>query len=203
MTEITRVPLQPIAKGSLTKMWLGVVAAVAAAGGIAWAAMPPQVRVQTLVAGEGPSPTMSDITIVKIKGTLRNGKVFQPEAQGPLEVSGVIPGFTKALLQMQKGGKYHVEIPAALGYGDKPQGEAGEIPANSDLFFDIELVDFKGRAEIEQQQAMMRQIQQIQQQQHGGRGTPPPGAEGPGIPEGAMPQGMPGGAGPEAPPHSQ
>ena len=200
MTEITRVPLQPIAKGSLTKMWLGVAAAVVAAGGIAWAALPPQVRIQTLVAGEGPSPTISDVAMVKIKGTLRNGTVFQPEAQGPLEVSGVIPGFTKALLQMQKGGKYHVEIPAALGYGDKPQGEAGEIPANSDLFFDIELIEFKSRAEIEQQQAMMRQIQQMQQQQqHGGRGAPPPGAEGPRMPEGAMP----GGAGPEAPPPSQ
>ena len=194
MTEITRVPLQPIAKGSLSKMWLGVVAAVAAAGGIAWAAMPPQVKIQTLVAGEGPSPTINDVTMVKIKGTLRNGKVFQAEAQGPLEVAGVIPGFTKALLQMQKGGKYHIEIPAALGYGDKPQGEAGEIPANSDLFFDIELIDFKSRAEIEQQQAMMRQIQQMQaQQQHGGRGAPPPGAEGP----------MSGGSMPEAPPASQ
>ena len=28
MTEITRVPLQPIKKGSLTKLWLGVAVAV-------------------------------------------------------------------------------------------------------------------------------------------------------------------------------
>ena len=204
MTEITRVPLQPIAKGSLTKLWLGVLAAVLAAGGIAWATLPAQVRIKTLVAGEGPSPTIADVAMVKIKGTLRGGKVFQPEAQGPLEVAGVIPGFTKALLQMQKGGKYHVEIPAALGYGDKPQGEAGEIPANSDLFFDIELIDFKSRAEIEQQQAMMRQIQQMQAQQQGGRRAPPPGAEGamPGgpMPDGAMPQGPgPQGPGPRGP----
>ena len=26
MTEITRVPLQPIAKGALTKLWIGVAA---------------------------------------------------------------------------------------------------------------------------------------------------------------------------------
>jgi FKBP-type peptidyl-prolyl cis-trans isomerase FkpA len=196
MTEITRVPLQPIAKGSLSKLWLGVAAAVLAAGALAWAAMPAQVKIQTLVAGEGPSPTISDVAMVKIKGTLRNGKVFQPEAQGPLEVAGVIPGFTKALMHMQKGGKYHVEIPASLGYGDKPQGEAGEIPANSDLYFDIDLIDFKSRAEIEQQQAMMQQIQRMQaQRQHGGRGAPPPGAESR-IPEGAMPDG----ATPETPP---
>jgi hypothetical protein len=35
MTEITRVPLQPIAKGSLSKIWLGVAAIALAAGGIA------------------------------------------------------------------------------------------------------------------------------------------------------------------------
>ena len=34
MTEITRVPLAPIAKGALTKLWLGVAAAALAAGGI-------------------------------------------------------------------------------------------------------------------------------------------------------------------------
>ena len=35
MTEITRVPLQPIAKGSLGKLWLGVAAVALAAGGTA------------------------------------------------------------------------------------------------------------------------------------------------------------------------
>ena len=33
MTEITKVPLQPIAKGALTKLWLGVAAVALAAGG--------------------------------------------------------------------------------------------------------------------------------------------------------------------------
>ncbi|MEO1220419.1 MAG: peptidylprolyl isomerase, partial [Pseudomonadota bacterium] len=28
MTEVTRVPIQPIAKGSLTKIWLGVLVAI-------------------------------------------------------------------------------------------------------------------------------------------------------------------------------
>src|SRR3546814_10576700 len=61
MTEITRVPLQPIAKGSLTKIWLGVAAIALAAGGIAYAAMPPAVHVETLSAGSGDSPTMDEI----------------------------------------------------------------------------------------------------------------------------------------------
>ena len=40
MTEITRVPLHPIAKGSLAKLWLGILAAIVFGAGLAWAAMP-------------------------------------------------------------------------------------------------------------------------------------------------------------------
>jgi FKBP-type peptidyl-prolyl cis-trans isomerase FkpA len=54
MTEITRVPLQPIARGSLTKLWIGIAAVALAAGGIAYAAMPASVDVETLSGGSGP-----------------------------------------------------------------------------------------------------------------------------------------------------
>lgn len=176
MTEITRVPLQPIARGSLGKMWLGIVAAVAVAGGVAWAALPAQVSVETLTAGEGPSPTMEDIALINYKGTLPDGKVFDQAQQAPLPLAGVVPGFTKALMQMQRGGKYKVHIPAELGYGDQ---QAGPIPPNTDLTFEIELLDFRNRAEIEQQQRMMQQLQQMQAQQQGGAGGPaaPPPAQ--------------------------
>ena len=187
MTEITRVPLQPIAKGSLTKLWLAVVAAMVAAGGIAWAALPVSVRVETLVAGTGASPTLEDVALIKYKGTLPDGKVFDQQERAAFPLQGVVPGFTKALLQMQKGGKYKVLIPSALAYGDK---QAGEIPPNTDLRFEIELIDFRNRAEIEQQQAAM---QQMQQQQHGGQGATPQG----------MPPGAENGPMPEAPPQAQ
>jgi hypothetical protein len=54
------------------------------------------------------------------------------------------------------GGKYHVYIPSRLAYGEEKHNQmTGEvsIPANSDLVFDIELVDFKNGAEIERQRA--------------------------------------------------
>jgi FKBP-type peptidyl-prolyl cis-trans isomerase FkpA len=82
----------------------------------------------------------------------------------------VVPGFTKALEQMQRGGKYKVVIPSELGYGDEA---VGEIPAGSDLTFEIELLDFKSRAEIEQQQRMMQQLQQMQGGAGGPHGGPP------------------------------
>ena len=184
MTEITRVPLQPIAPGSLTKLWLGVVAAVAIAGGVAWAAMPPLVAVKTIKAGEGPSPTASDVVLINYTGRLPSGKVFDKQENAPIALDGVVPGFVQALAQMQKGGSYKVRIPAPLGYGDKA---AGEIPANSDILFDVDLIDFKSRAEIEQQQRLMEQLRALQGAGGGHGGAMPGGA----VPEGAMPDSPP------------
>jgi len=180
MTEITRVPLLPIAKGSVGKLWLGVALAAAVAGGLAWTSVPPLVKVQTVQAGEGPSPTMSDVALINYKGTLKDGKVFDQAERAPLPLQGVIPGFTKALLQMQKGGKYHVVIPAKLAYGDK---QAGEIPPNSDLVFDIELLGFMNFEQFQQQQQIMQQMRAMQAQKHGAGEA---GAEAmPQMPEGA------------------
>lgn len=158
MTEITRVPLQPIAKGAVTKLWLGVVAAIVLGASLAWATIPVSVKVETLRAGTGPSPTIEDIVLINYKGTLPDGKVFDQQESAVLPLAEVVPGFTKALQQMQKGGKYKVHIPSSLGYGDK---QAGPIPPNTDLDFDIELIDFRNRAEIERQQQMMQQLQQM------------------------------------------
>jgi len=175
MTEITRVPLQPIAKGALGKLWVGVAAALLVAGGIAWAAMPSSVKVETLVAGQGLSPTKDDVALINYKGMLTDGKVFDEGKQVALAVDQFVPGFTQALEQMQRGGKYSVSIPAELGYGDQ---QAGEIPPNSDLIFEVELLDFRSKAEIEQQQRLMQQLQQMQQQggAPGAPGAMPPGA---------------------------
>lgn len=170
MTEITRVPLQPIAKGAVAKIWVGVAAIVLAAGGVAYAALPPSVDVKTLTAGSGESPTAEDVVLINYKGTLPDGKVFDEAKQVPMALNEVVPGFGKALVKMQRGGKYKVQIPSELAYGDKA---VGEIPANTDLTFEIELIDFKSRAEIEQQQRILQQLQQMQMQGGGAPGAAP------------------------------
>ena len=132
-------------------------------------------NVEVLKAGIGASPTIADVAMINYKGMLPDGKVFDEGKQAVLPLEGVIPGFTKALEQMQRGGKYKVFIPAKLAYGDR---QAGEIPPNTDLTFEIELIDFKSRAEIEQQQRMMQQLQEMQAQQEQqkgkGQGAPKP-----------------------------
>ena len=180
MTEITRVPLLPIAKGSITRLWLGVL--IAGLGGVALAAVakPPLVDVQTIAPGAGPSPIGDDFVMINYTGRLANGVVFDSANRAILPLQRVVPGFTKALEQMQAGGKYVVKIPAKLAYGDKA---VGQIPANSDLTFTIELLDFKTAAEIEQQQRLFEQLRAMQSAgKTGGAADPAAAAADPAAP---------------------
>ena len=193
MTEITRVPLQPVAKGSLARLWLGVAGAVALAAGIAWLAMPPGVSVDTVTAGTGDSPQATDVVFVKYTGRLEDGTVFDQSQEAGWPIPGIlpdgtalpldqmVPGFRDALMQMQKGGSYTVEIPSDLAYGATPPPGA-PIPPNADIRFDVELVDFMTREEAEARyQRMVGMLQQMQ----GAPGAPGvPGAQ---APDGAAP----------------
>ena len=187
MAEIHRVPLLPIAKGSLIRLWLGVAVALSIGGGIAWAARSHDVQVETITAGSGPMPTASDMVLVNYVGKFTNGKEFDKGERVPMDLETMLPGFRDGLTKMQKGGKYHLTIPAEKGYGpeEKRNPQTGEvvIPANSDLEFDIDLIDFKSREEVMRQQQMMQQLQQMQGGAPGGPGVPPPGAGAPPPPQ--------------------
>ncbi len=179
MTEITRVPLQPIAKGSLLKLWLGVLAVVLLGGAIAFAAVPQGTDVETVTAGTGPNPSAEDVVLVNYTGKLKDGKVFDEGQQSPLPLGQMIEGFREGAMKMQKGGKYVLTIPASKGYGAeaKSNPQTGEvvIPANSDLVFEIELLDFMPLADFQARMAQMQQMMQMQQQQQqGGEGAAPP-----------------------------
>ena len=169
----TAVPIKPIAKSSIAKLWIGLAILVLAAAGAAWAGTrgmgmtttPTGLRYQVIKAGEGPSPTAADVALVLYEGRLADGTVFDStELKGPspLPVTGLIPGFSEGLQLMNKGAKYRFFIPAAIGYGSEG---SGPIPPNSDLEFDVTLIDFRSMASLQ-------------------------GPGGPGGPPGAMPPGM-------------
>ncbi len=187
MTEITRVPILPIKKGSLPKLWIGVAAALLAGAGIAWASVPHGVEVVELTAGTGASPGADDVIFARYVGKLPNGTVFDegkdvqlpiqgvfPQGQ-PLPLAQMLPGFREGAMKMKKGGKYRLEIPADKAYGANPPPGA-PIPPNSDLTFDIELVDFMSREDFENRLGMFQQMmQQAQAGQHqGGQQAPAP-----------------------------
>lgn len=97
---------------------------------------------------EAVRPSADDVALVMYKGSLTDGTVFdQSERPTPMVISEVVPGFSEALTLMARGAKYRVWIKPSLGYGDQA---TGPIPANSVLVFDIEMIDWKTRAELMQ-----------------------------------------------------
>lgn len=100
------------------------------------------VEYMVIAPGSGPAPTMADVAQIDYRGTLTDGTEFDASKPGQpvaLPVGQVVPGFAEALTLMPKGAKYRVWIPPKLAYGDR---EAGPIPANSVLVFDITMHDF-------------------------------------------------------------
>ena len=186
--SVTAVPIRPVTKGTLTTFWIGIAVLVAVAALFVWIGTSPLsgqtldggTSIETLTAGEGPSPAADDFVLVNYTGKLKDGTVFDSGERAPLQVDGVIPGFSAGLQQMQKGGKYRLTIPADQAYGaeEKRDPQSGEvvIPANSDLVFDVELEDFKSKAEVMQMQQQMM----MQQMMQGGGAPGAPGAPAPG-----------------------
>lgn len=185
MTEITRVPLQPIAKGSLTKLWLGVIVAILIGGGLAWAAMPKGLDVEVITEGTGPSPQIGDVVFAKYVGTLTDGTEFDRSQPSPFppgvfpdgtpfpleENGGLIQGFVDGLLQTKEGGKYRIEIPADQAYGANPPA-GSPIPPNADLVFEVEIIDIMPLPEAQQRLMQLQQQMQAQQGQAAPEGAP-------------------------------
>ncbi|MCM8732089.1 FKBP-type peptidyl-prolyl cis-trans isomerase [Hephaestia sp. GCM10023244] len=192
--SVTAVPLQPTPRRFVVMLWAGIIAAVAIAASLAFAAPTNAVsaflaenaraegvvetasglQYKVLTKGTGAAPTDEDVALVNYDGTLTDGNRFDKSQQPtpfPLGEQAAIPGFEEALKLMPKGAKYRFWIKPDLAYGAAERRDgAGNvvIPANSVLVFDIEMIDFLSKAVIRQMQ--------MQQQMMGGMGAPPPGA---------------------------
>src|ERR1044071_7346501 len=104
MSEVTAVPIRPIARGSMLKLWLGLILLCLAGAALAWVGTSSMqvtttasgLRYQVLAAGEGPTITPADLAALDYVGRA-NGQVFDSsETRGqPLitGTSGMIPGF--------------------------------------------------------------------------------------------------------------
>ena len=188
MAEVTRVPLKPVNKWSLIMLFVGIALGVALSAAYAYVTVP-RVSVDEITAGSGENPKPNDVVFVHYTGKLEDGTVFDksqdlglpikgilPEGT-PLPLESMVPGFREAAVQMQKGGKYEVFIPASKAYGEQgrmnPQTGEG-VPPNSDLTFEIELVDFMPMAEAEAKFQQLQQMMMQQQMQQGAEGGTAP-----------------------------
>jgi FKBP-type peptidyl-prolyl cis-trans isomerase FklB len=91
--------------------------------------------------GDGPIPERTDKVSVYYKGTRLDGTVFDETVDGSpatFGVTGVIRGWTEALLMMPVGSKWELYIHPNLGYGAQ---DRGKIKGNDLLVFEIELLD--------------------------------------------------------------
>jgi FKBP-type peptidyl-prolyl cis-trans isomerase FkpA len=173
MAEVTRVPLKPVSKQSLLMLFLGILIGLALAGAFAWFTAPKGVSVHEVAAGTGPHPKPDDVVFVRYTGKLKNGTVFDKSQDPNLPVKGILPegtplplaqmlpGFRDAVVKMQKGGKYEVVIPADKAYGATPP-PGSPIPANADLHFEVEVLDFMPMAEAERRYRVLQQMMAAQ-----------------------------------------
>ena len=102
-------------------------------------------KIQDLRIGDGPSPQMGQIVAVHYIGWLENGKEFNNSYKlgkpAEFRLGRVIPGWNEGLQTMKVGGKRRLFIPSKLAYGS--QGSPPNIPPNSNLIFEIELLAIK------------------------------------------------------------
>jgi FKBP-type peptidyl-prolyl cis-trans isomerase len=96
--------------------------------------------------GSGPYPPPSSRVTVHYTGKLMNGKVFDTSRNPPgdprtFALNQVISGWTLGIQKFNAGAKGTLYIPSALGYGEA--GAGANIPPNSILIFDIEMISFQ------------------------------------------------------------
>ena len=96
--------------------------------------------------GDGNEATADSVVVVHYTGALANtGEIFESSkdfgepVEFPLE--DVIEGWTEGIPGMREGGERRLIIPADMAYGERSPSQ--NIPANSPLVFDIELIEVK------------------------------------------------------------
>jgi FKBP-type peptidyl-prolyl cis-trans isomerase FkpA len=92
--------------------------------------------------GYSGSPSYTTSVEVTYKGYLTDGTIFDktwPGLTKVISLSNAITGWKYAVPILQRGGSGIFIIPSTLGYGST---KIGDVPANSVLIFEINLVDF-------------------------------------------------------------
>ena len=104
-----------------------------------------------LSVGEGETPKEGQTAVVHYTGWILNNEVRFVKFDSSLDrgtpfefkvgAGEVIDGWEEAIVTMNEGGVLRLKIPPSLGYG--AEGVPPDIPPNSDLYFDIELLEIK------------------------------------------------------------
>jgi FKBP-type peptidyl-prolyl cis-trans isomerase FkpA len=175
--SVTAVPLRPLARRSVLKLWLGLAVLALAAAGLAWIGTSGQqvtitdsgLRYRVLEEGSGPTVTPADLVALRYQLRKEDGTLIEDSDQSGQPfvtgTEGLFPGFSEGLQLMQAGGRYRLWIPPGL-HVQQATPPGTPFSREDTLVFDIEVL------QIAPGMAAMRQL------------MGPPGA---GPPEGAEP----------------
>lgn len=214
MSSVTAVPLRPLGKGTIVKLWIGLLIVVLLGAGLAWLGTSRQqivagengVSYRIYEQGEGEPVTPADVAMVHVETRSPSGEVLESTKEAgqpaPITADTVPPWLNDLFLKMRKGAAYQVFVPARVLLNGQPLPPDGRIKEDDMIEFRLDVVDIQrdGVAQQRLQQQMMQQMQQqMMQQQMEGGGPPggPPGGQGaPGAPGGAPQMAPPPPAGP-------
>jgi FKBP-type peptidyl-prolyl cis-trans isomerase FkpA len=186
--SVTAVPLQPLKKGSVAKLWIALALLAALAAGLAWwgtsafqtQTTPSGVGIRTLRAGSGAAITSADVVALHYK--LHAKSLESPVIQDSRETGqpfvtttqGVYPGFAEGLQRMRPGGSYILTLPPGT-HEQGPIPPGAPFTARDALVFEIDVLQVEpgaGARFLEMQR--MQQLQQMQGLPGGPDGAAPP-----------------------------
>ena len=104
----------------------------------------PELKIEKLTSGNGPSPKNGETVTVHYTGWLTDGTKFDSSVDRNepfrfvLGAGQVIAGWDQGVAQMKTGDKVKLTIPPELAYGR--EGYPGAIPPNATLIFEVELL---------------------------------------------------------------
>ena len=107
--------------------------------------MSQELQIIELVEGDGKAAVKGALITTQYTGWLADGSEFDSSwsrgkpFQCVIGTGRVIKGWDIGLMGMRVGGKRRLFVPAQLGYGERQVG--AHIPPNSDLHFEIELLE--------------------------------------------------------------
>ncbi|WP_437879442.1 FKBP-type peptidyl-prolyl cis-trans isomerase [Pseudomonas sp. LRF_L74] len=106
--------------------------------------MSDELHITDLQLGDGKAVVKGALITTQYRGTLEDGSEFDSSfARGKpfqcvIGTGRVIKGWDIGLMGMRVGGKRTLSVPAHLAYGER---KVGDIPPNSNLSFEIELLE--------------------------------------------------------------
>ncbi len=88
--------------------------------------------------GTGFPPKLSSTVKVTYVGRFLSEVIFDQGTNSTFQMNGLIPGFQIGLALLPEGTKAKIYIPSGYAYGNRG---VNDIPANSNLIFEIELIE--------------------------------------------------------------